>query len=324
MGRVGGRKRGESSWVARAAFVAARLRRARKIRDALLGIALVLSACARPSRIDAPPPPASTQTVFAVATWNMHAGRGDLPRFLGDLASGALTGTPPQAYIALLQEDVESGEPSATTLATRHGLASFFIPVRVDGGLVSGNAILSTLPLGSPYGIGLPRERQPRAAALASITIAGETLFVVNVHMENRVTWWRGLFSDTARGRQAEALLETLPRDRHGILGGDLNTWLGAREPAWRAMAKRFRDTPTDPPQPTFHDRLVLDHLFFDLPEGWTAISRVISDSYGSDHHPVVAIVTAATNATKTDWPQRTQTSLRKIKNQSALCGLCG
>jgi hypothetical protein len=77
-------------------------------------------------------------------------------------------------------------------------------------------------------------------------------------------------------------------------------------------MAKRFRDTPPGPPQPTFHDRLVLDHLFFDLPEGWTAISRVVSDSYGSDHHPVVAIVTAATNATKTDWPQRTQRSLRK------------
>ncbi len=157
---------------------------------------------------------------------------------------------------------------------------------------VSGNAILSTLPLGSPYGIGLLRQRQPRAAAMASITFAGETLFVVNVHMENRVIWWRGLFSDTARGRQAEALLKMLPPDAHGILGGDLNTWLGPREPAWRAMATRFHDTPADPPQPTFHDRLVLDHLFFDLPQGWTAISRVISDSYGSDHHPVVAIVT--------------------------------
>ena len=295
MGRVGGHKRGESSWVARAAFVAARLRRAKRIRDALLSITLVLSACARPSGIDAPPPPASPQTVFAVATWNMHAGRGDLPRFLGDLASGAPTGTPPQAYVALLQEDVESGEQSAVTLAARHGLANFFIPVRVDGSLVSGNAILSTLPLGSPYGIGLPRERQPRAAAMVSIAFAGETLFVVNVHMENRVSWWRGLFSDTARGRQAEALLETLPRDGHGILGGDLNTWLGPREPAWRAMAKRFLDTPTDPPQPTFHDRLVLDHLFFDLPDGWMVIRRVVSDSYGSDHHPVVAIVSAAT-----------------------------
>jgi endonuclease/exonuclease/phosphatase family metal-dependent hydrolase len=260
-----------------------------------------LSACARPSRIDAPPAPATAQTVVAVATWNVHAGRGDLPRFLGDLASGALTGTPPHAYVALLQEDVETGANSAATLAARRGLASFFVPVRVDASRVSGNAILSTLPLGSPYGIGLLRERQPRAAAMVSITFAGETLFVVNVHMENRVTWWRGLFSDTARGRQAEALLETLPRDGHGILGGDLNTWLGPREPAWRAMAKRFRDTPTDPSQPTFRDRLVLDHLFFDLPDGWTAIRRVVGDSYGSDHHPVVALVTTATRTTKTN-----------------------
>jgi endonuclease/exonuclease/phosphatase (EEP) superfamily protein YafD len=35
----------------------------------------------------------------------------------------------------------------------------------------------------------------------------------------------------------------------------------------------------------------VLDHLFFDLPAGWTATRRVIKDAYGSDHHPVVAIV---------------------------------
>ena len=230
----------------------------------------------------------------------MHAGRGDLPRFLDDIASGTLTGTPPLEYIALLQEDVESGKQSAATLAAERRLASFFVAVRDDIGRVSGNAILSTLPLGSPYSIGLLRERQPRAAATASITFAGETLFVVNVHMENRVTWWRGLFSDTARGRQAEALLKMLPPDAHGILGGDLNTWLGPRERAWRAMATRFRDTPTHPPEPTFHDRLVLDHLFFDLPEGWTAISRVISDSYGSDHHPVVAIITATTENTKT------------------------
>jgi endonuclease/exonuclease/phosphatase family metal-dependent hydrolase len=230
----------------------------------------------------------------------MRAGRGDLPRFLGDLASGTLTGAPPRDYVVLLQEDVETGEQGAATLAARLGLASFFAPVRVDDSRVSGNAILSTLPLGSPLRLGLRRERQPRAAAIASIAVAGETLFVVNVHMENRVTWWRGLFSDTARGRQAEALLETLPLDGHGILGGDLNTWLGPREPAWRAMATRFRDTPTDPPPPTFHDRLVLDHLFFDLPDGWKAVRYVISDSYGSDHHPVVAIVAAATKNTKT------------------------
>src|SRR4029077_16871873 len=77
----------------------------------------------------------------------------------------------------------------------------------------------------------------------------------------------------------------------HGILGGDLNTWLGPREPAWRDLLQRFPDTPRDPPQPPFHDRLVLDHLFFDLPAGWRATRRVVKDAYGSDHHPVVAIV---------------------------------
>ncbi len=69
----------------------------------------------------------------------MHVRRGDLPRFLGDLASGALTGTPPHAYVALLQEDIESGEQSAATLAARHGLASFFVPVRVGSSSSGGD-----------------------------------------------------------------------------------------------------------------------------------------------------------------------------------------
>jgi endonuclease/exonuclease/phosphatase family metal-dependent hydrolase len=176
-------------------------------------------------------------------------------------------------------------------LAGVRGLAHFFVGVRGDDSRMSGNAILSTLPLDSPHRIMLRRERQPRAAAMAWITIAGERLFVVNVHLENRVTWWRWLFSDTARGRQAAELLQALPPNEHGMLGGDLNTWLGPAEPAWRAMMRRFPDTPADPLQPTFRDRLVLDHLFFDLPDGWTAIRRVIDDSYGSDHHPVVALV---------------------------------
>jgi endonuclease/exonuclease/phosphatase family metal-dependent hydrolase len=228
----------------------------------------------------------------------MHAGRGDLPRFLDDLASGALTGAPPGEFIALLQEDVESGDRGAVRLAASRGLSTVFVPARVDG-RVSGNAALSTLPLESPRGIELRRERQPRAAAMAWITVAGERLFLVNVHMENRLAWWRGLFSDTARGRQAAALLQALPSNEHGVLGGDLNTWLGPEEPAWRAMMRRFPDTPTDPPRPTFHDRLVLDHVFFDLPQGWSATRRVVSDTYGSDHHPVIA--TVATKATKTN-----------------------
>jgi len=53
---------------------------------------------------------------------------------------GALTGTPHLEYIALLQEDVESGKQSAATLAAERDLASAFILVRDDVSRVSGNS----------------------------------------------------------------------------------------------------------------------------------------------------------------------------------------
>ena len=185
----------------------------------------------------------------------------------------------PVDYVLLLQEAVRPLDAN--------GLSSFFTPVRGE----SGNAILSTRPLLEAHVIPLERARQPRTAVAANIRLDTTTLWVVNVHMENRLAWWRALFSDAARGRQARALIEQLPVNVPGILGGDLNTWLGPNEPAWRAMLRRFPDTPGDPPQPTFHDRLVLDHLFFDLPDGWRVSRRVINNAYGSDHHPVIAVI---------------------------------
>jgi endonuclease/exonuclease/phosphatase family metal-dependent hydrolase len=216
--------------------------------------------------------------ILAIATWNMHAGRGDLARLRYDLASGTLTGVVPSDYVLLLQEAVQPVDAD--------GLSFFFAPVR--GG--SGNAILSTRPLLNTRTIALTRERQPRSAVTATIRLDSATLFVVDVHMENRLGWWKALFSDKARGEQASALLRELPAGA-GILGGDLNTWLGPNEPAWRSMLQRFPDTPREASEPTFHDRLVLDHLFFDLPDGWRVSRRVVGNAYGSDHHPVVAVI---------------------------------
>lgn len=248
-----------------------------------------MPACVRPQVLSAPVAPASI--TFAVATWNLHAGKGELARFVDDLASGRLTGGPPRDYVVLLQEDVErDNEPLGAIAAARH-LFAFFLPLRQQHGAISGNAMLSTQPFEQPRIIPLPRQRQARASAAANITIAGERLFVANVHLENRLPWWEALFSDRARGRQARALLQELPADQHGVLGGDLNTWYGPGEPAWREMLRRFPDTKFDRLQPTFRNRLVLDHLLFDLPKGWTVSRRVLQERYGSDHHPVVAVV---------------------------------
>jgi endonuclease/exonuclease/phosphatase family metal-dependent hydrolase len=215
----------------------------------------------------------------------MHGGRGDLRRLIADLEGGRLTPGAPRDYVILLQEFVNRGDvPGSATRA----LTLFTSPVRG----ATGNAILSTIPLEASRTIDLPRERQPRGAVFATIRIGGNALFVVSTHLENRLGWLRGLFGDRARGRQADALLQALPQG-HGIVGGDFNTMLGPNEPAWRALSDRFPDTPGEH-EPTFRDRLVLDHLFFDLPDGWGVTRRVIRDQYGSDHHPVIAKITAS------------------------------
>jgi endonuclease/exonuclease/phosphatase (EEP) superfamily protein YafD len=141
--------------------------------------------------------------------------------------------------------------------------------------------------------IALPRERQRRLALAATIRVAGTGLFLVNAHFENRVSLWRGLvFGDSARKRQATALLAELP-DGPGIAGGDLNTSLGPTEPALKVLRARFPDTPAGSTEPTFHDRLVLDHLFFDVPDGWQVERQVLADRYGSDHHPLLGVIRA-------------------------------
>jgi endonuclease/exonuclease/phosphatase family metal-dependent hydrolase len=258
------------------------------VRSAAVFILLLFATgCARPVvTVVAPPGPA----VLAVITWNMQTGRGDLQRLLDDLVAGDLTGTPVRDYVVLLQEAIELGDRDVTTIASARTLSFYFSAVRRGPRRTSGNAILSTVPLTNARAIDLPRERQPRAAVAATIQIGGETLFVISTHLENRLGWLRGLFGDRARGRQAEALLREIPPQQRGILGGDMNTMLGPEEPAWRAFLDRFPDTPPRP-EPTFRDRLVLDHLFFDLRDGWTATRKVIADRYGSDHHPVLGVI---------------------------------
>jgi endonuclease/exonuclease/phosphatase family metal-dependent hydrolase len=242
-----------------------------------LALIAALFACTRTSPVVVPSDP----SLLTVVTWNTHGGRGDVKRLIADLETGVLTGALPRDYVLLLQEfpGHDEGEVGSRT----HALTVFASPVRG----ATGNAIVSTIPLEEPRTIDLPRERQPRAAVAATVRVGGQELFLVSTHLENRLGWLRGLFGDGARRRQTEALTNALPQG-HGIVGGDFNTMLGPDEPAWRMLLTRFPDTPGRP-EPTFRDRLVLDHLFFDLPDGWTVSRRVIEEQYGSDHHPVVA-----------------------------------
>jgi endonuclease/exonuclease/phosphatase family metal-dependent hydrolase len=251
---------------------------------AMMGLAVLGAIGCATTRVDIP----TGAPLITVLTWNVHSGRGDLSRLAADLDSRSLASPAAPASLLLLQE-VTAAEVDA--IAAPRGWATAFIQVRGDDSQ-QGNAILSSVALTEPRVLPLPRERQPRAAVAARITVAGTRLFVVSVHLENRESWMKGgLSGDTARKSQVQALLRALPANEPGILGGDLNTWLGAGEPAWRALTARFNSAPDWPDAPTFRGRLVLDHVLMDLPPGWRVTTRVLPDDYGSDHHPVTAVV---------------------------------
>ena len=249
-------------------------------------VLLTAAACARRA-IDIPDgPPLAT-----IVTWNLNAGAGDLAALLADLGRGTLTRTTATETVVLLQEAIVEDQQYLQRLADLRGWSMILVPVRFDGRRTRGNAILASRPLQFPRAIPLPQERQIRNAAAAFVWFGNQRLFVVSTQLENRLAGFRGLLSDTARARQAAALLAALPAGEPGIVGGDLNTWMGRGEPALRALADRFSDTPALLPDATFRGGVPLDHLFLDLPEGWRAVARVASDRYGSDHHPVVAAI---------------------------------
>ena len=244
----------------------------------------VLQPAIQPSH----PPP-----VLAVITWNVHAGRGDLPKLVDDLTQGRLTGAPIRNYVILLQETIKGNQYDVVAFARQRQLWAYFAPVRESDVGTSGNAILTTEPPLEARTIVLPRIRRMRKAVAATFEIEGRSMFIVNAHLENRLHWLQGgVFADGARGRQTRALIDALSPGP-GIVGGDLNTVLGPDEPTVRMLNERFADTPVEHTAPTFHDRLVLDHLFFDLPDGWVATRQVIANRYDSDHHPVLGLVFA-------------------------------
>jgi endonuclease/exonuclease/phosphatase family metal-dependent hydrolase len=223
-----------------------------------------------------------------VLAWNAHVGNGDLPRLLGDLRAGVLTGRPVEHFVILLQE-VHRGGPEVPAsvpgwaaaaarigvpesdridivrLAEEEGLSLLYAPsmrngVADDGGEPEdrGNAILSTLPLTDPLFVELPFERQRRVAVVASI--GGSTrhgapwaLRIASIHLDNRARLGRIHRSlGAAQLHQAEFLARTLAEAGPAILGGDFNSWeAGHRAASVRRLRDEFPLPRVRPSEPT-------------------------------------------------------------------------
>jgi len=195
------------------------------------------------------------------------------------------------------------------TVARNEGLNLIYVPSMRNGSGTRkppedrGNAILSNLRLSDASAILLPVERQRRVAVAASIegrTTMGTPWRVrlVNPHLETRSSWSRfGRSFGSGRLRQAKAMIATLDPDEPTIVGGDFNTWVTGRyEPAITFMHDDFERTTTEHNVNTVEGPFILpdrtlDHLFFRIPDAWSARYWVITDEYDSDHYPLVAWV---------------------------------
>jgi endonuclease/exonuclease/phosphatase family metal-dependent hydrolase len=276
---------------------------------------------------------------LAVVSWNVHVGGGDLPALVDRMRAGAFTGGEPvEHFVLLLQEafriglDVpqvldagvsvpsrivnytQAGDRVDVVAAARTaGLNVFYVPSMRNGENVGptaedrGNAILSTLPLSDLTAIELPHARQRRVAAAATVSGLDEAgqpwrLRVVSAHLEAstgpRSLW---LFSSALRERQVSHLLRALDSEVPTVVGSDLNTWAGGpREPAFARLQRAFPQTRA-PEDATFRFGLTLDYLFLRLPDAWHAESRTLDSRFGSDHHPLLALVRRPTDARR-EW----------------------
>jgi endonuclease/exonuclease/phosphatase family metal-dependent hydrolase len=267
---------------------------------------------------------------LAVMTWNVHVGSGNVADVVRRLRSGEFTGGEPiDHFVLLLQEvyrrdtavpaQIPRGFPAPDRIAARVGrgpdighlakdlgVALFYVPA-MRNGIASvdpedrGNAILSTLDLRDPVVVELPMENQRRTAVLATVQAQARdgspwTLRVANVHLDTSLAITRG-GPFAARRRQAHALIDALgPRaDEPTILAGDFNTWWGPTEPAVNVLRSAFPQTPRTANLATFHGPLgfhaQLDYMFL---RGTLTPAKVqrLPSRFGSDHYPLLAVVT--------------------------------
>jgi endonuclease/exonuclease/phosphatase family metal-dependent hydrolase len=261
---------------------------------------------------------------IAIVSWNVHVGGGDVIALVNRLRSGEWSdGRPVPHFLLLLQEVFRRGPavpaplgsnppvPSTIAASPPEGtrvdvlgaaqqlrLSVFYAPSMRNGRSSAGgdedrgNAILATFPLSDLQVIELPFERQRRVPVAATVHItrpAGPAvpLRVCSAHLDNRVTHRRMyVFAPSGRTRQTKGLLDALPDEEPVVLGGDFNTWLGGAEGTLRELRRAFPDTPSGPGATFGAARL--DYLFFRLPPGWRSEWRVLDDSFGSDHRPVL------------------------------------
>jgi endonuclease/exonuclease/phosphatase family metal-dependent hydrolase len=275
---------------------------------------------------------AAAATRLAVVSWNVWMGRGRLLELVERIRSGSFGVPGDLTPVLLLQEAFRQDDTvparsngfAARELVTRLrpiqdvvevagalGWSLRYVPSMRNGPARSdrGNAILTPLQLGPADGIELPFALQRRVAVAATVTVGGHAIRLLSAHLDPRGPVGYKWLGAAARGRQMEHLLAGL-EDPTVVLGADLNLGRGRGERAWRLLVEQGFAHGIPPVLPswrhTYHSlpRLVIDYLLVRNRAGAirsSAVRRLDEDPadrgptvFGSDHHPLLALIELA------------------------------
>ena len=259
-------------------------------------------------------------TGIDVLSWNVAIGLGRLEEVVNKIRGPAN-----RPLILLLQEAFRSDNTIPERALTRHtggksprqsrhdiveaahtlGMSLRYAPSMRNGAHRSdrGNAILSTVSIERARAFTLPHVRQRRVIVAAELSGMPWMTFV-SAHLDTRRS------SGVRSGRLIQAgdlgsrLAEEWGTDQTIVVGADLNSYLGTREPMFRGFARAgFQRLALIPPvRHTFHARglrMLLDHVLIKNGDGSiaaataTRLDETATDRersiFGSDHHPLLA-----------------------------------
>ena len=266
-------------------------------------------------------PSASPNGRLIVVNWNVHVGHGDVVGLVDQISNGEkASGLGKPEFILLLEETFRQSEdiPASTGIKVPRRIAPpepkldiedvarnlgwwlYYAPSMRNGdGLGArsedrGNAILSSLPLGSVEAVELPFAVQRRVALVATVSDAQKRprLRVAVTHFDTRASLLRGWIfgGPSARNRQAKEFVSVLKKFEADplplIVGGDLNTYLGSKA-VIETMSGIAPHTDCGN-EPTHTWGAKLDHLFARVPENWPGRCVRGDSTFGSDHYPLV------------------------------------
>lgn len=274
--------------------------------------------------------PLSRKAKFVdVVSWNVGIGTGRIEEVVKKLRAGEFDGekrSSSRPLVILAQEAYRADESIPLEPKTRHtggksprgspidivevarnlGLSLRYAPSMRNGRHRSdrGNAILSSVSFAHARFFPLPHVRQLRVAVAAELHGLPWLTFVT-AHIDTRGTGRSG-----QAARLGQRFAEEWGTDQTVLIGADLNTYRGTREPLLQGILRAgFTRIPHTPRRShTFHAppvRMLLDHVLVrdsEPPLIDVQVQRLDEDErdrgryiFGSDHHPLLARVELCT-----------------------------